>query len=176
MGILIRTASSDDASAACEVLRRSIVECCVEDHHHQNEILSNWLGNKTPQNVAGWFASASNYALVAERDGQLVGVSLMNQAGKVSLCYVVPEALYSGAGKAMLFGLEQQARNWGISVMKLHSTATARDFYARNGYVNAGKEKSCFGLDCDLFWKQLNSDAACTDSKRPRYCACNSGA
>ncbi len=163
----IRTAQAKDAAAACAVLRRSIVECCAGDHQQDQGLLDAWLGNKTPANVASWFATPSNYCLVAESEGEVVGVALLTQAGKLSLCYVLPEMLHKGIGKALLLGVEAQARDWGISMLKLHSTGTAREFYARNGYVHAGKEKSCYGLECDFFWKKLNGEAK-------RYCTCSS--
>jgi len=173
MGIEIRIATLDDAGDACRVLRRSITECCGADHHGQPEVLANWLGNKTPDNVASWIASPSNYTLVAVRDGALVGIALLTQAGKVSLCYVLPEALHVGIGKALLQGVEAQARSWGISVLRLHSTAAGRDFYARNGYVLAGKEKSCYGVECDFFWKKLNVAANDAASPSKRFCNCS---
>jgi GNAT superfamily N-acetyltransferase len=175
MGLLIRTATVEDASAACAVLRRSIVECCAGDHRHDPAVLDAWLGNKTPATVAGWIATPSNHALVAERDGVMVGVALINQAGKISLCYVVREALRTGTGKALLCGLEAQARAWGVGVVKLNSTATASGFYAHHGYVHGGKDTSCFGLECDFYWKQLNAESAC-DGARKRFCPCTGSA
>lgn len=172
MGIEIRTAGPEDAGLACGVLRRSITECCVQDHGAQPAILQSWLGNKTPDNVASWIASPSNHTLVALKDGELVGIALLTQAGKVSLCHLVPEALHLGIGKAMLQAIEQQARVWGISVLRLHSTATARDFYARNGYILAGKEKSCYGVECDFFWKKLNAEPGENVSAR-KFCNCS---
>lgn len=172
MGIEIRTAGPGDASDACTVLRRSITECCVQDHGSQDSVLQSWLGNKTPDNVASWIASPSNYTVVALQDGKLVGVSLLTQAGKLSLCYVLPEALHQGIGKAMLASVEQQARIWGISVLRLHSTSTAREFYARNGYILAGKEKSCYGVECDFFWKKLNA-APGEDVSTRKFCNCS---
>lgn len=172
MGIEIRSAGLEDAGDACRVLRRSITECCVMDHGGQPAILHSWLGNKTPENVASWIASPSNYTIVALRDGEVVGVSLLTQAGKLSLCYVVPEALHTGVGKAMLQAVEQQARTWGVSVLRLHGTATARDFYARNGYILAGKEKSCYGVECDFFWKKLNPEPG-EDVTARKFCNCS---
>ena len=172
MGIEIRIAVPEDAAAACAVLRRSITECCVQDHGDKPEVLQAWLGNKTPDNVAGWFTTPSNFALVAERDGVIVGVSLLTQAGKLSLCYLLPEALHQGMGKAMLHAVEARARAWEISILKLHSTASARDFYARNGYIQAGKEKSCYGVECDFFWKQLNVAQTPDAAPRKRFCNC----
>ena len=173
MGIEIRLAGPDDAADACAVLRRSITECCGADHGGRSDVLQGWLGNKTPDNVASWIASPSNCTLVALRDGELVGVALLTQAGKLSLCYVLPEAQHVGIGKAMLLRAEAQAREWGVSVLRLHGTASGRDFFARNGYVLAGKERSCYGVECDFFWKKLNApaDVAATPSKR--FCNCS---
>lgn len=169
MGIDIRIAAPEDAPAACAVLRRSIEECCALDHQNKRHILDAWLGNKTAQNVALWFSSPSNYALVAHSDGELVGVALLTQAGKLSLCYVLPEVLHRGVGKALLADIEAQARRWDISVLRLNSTASARQFYERNGYINAGKEQSCFGVECDFFWKQLDGRSAASGT---RFCSC----
>lgn len=171
MDFQIRLATVEDAAAACAVLRRSITECCVLDHQQDPDILAAWLGNKTPETVAAWFASPSNYSLVAVRDGQVVGVALLIQAGKLSLCYVLPECLHGGVGKALLLAVEEQARVWGIGTLRLHSTATARAFFARNGYIHSGQERSCYGVECDFFWKQL--DAPCpADGARKRFCNC----
>lgn len=171
--IKIRNARADDAAAVCNVLRRSIAECCAADHRSQAEILDNWLGNKTPDMIASWIALPSNHTVVAECDGAIAGVALLTQAGKLSLCYVLPEQLHQGIGKAMLTAVEAQARNWGISVLRLHSTATARDFFARSGYVSAGKEKSCYGVECDFFWKKLDADPQEDCGARKRFCSCN---
>jgi N-acetylglutamate synthase-like GNAT family acetyltransferase len=173
MGIHIRTATPEDASAACGVLRRSILECCVQDHQNKSEILETWLGNKTPQNVANWVSSPTNYTLVAERDGELVGVALLTQAGKLSLCYVLPEAQHSGVGTALLQGAEAKAREWGIGTLTLKSTIGAREFYARHGYSNAGKDRTCYGLDCELFWKKLNAGPEASGTPAKRFCNCN---
>ena len=169
----IRQAQPDDAADACNVLRRSITQCCTQDHHDDPGVLQAWLGNKTPDNVASWIASPSNCMLVALRDGALVGVSLLTQAGKLSLCYLAPEALHGGLGKAMLDALEAQARQWDIKVVCLHSTATARDFFARNGYVLAGKEKSCYGVECDFFWKKLGAPTTDATTQSARFCNCS---
>ncbi|WP_229459121.1 GNAT family N-acetyltransferase [Massilia cavernae] len=174
MGIEIRPAVPADAVAVCTVLRRSITESCVEDHQNCPERLASWLGNKTPQTVAAWFTTPSNFTIVAVREGQVVGVALLTQAGKLSLCYVLPEAMRTGVGKALLDAVETQARAWDIGKLQLKSTITARDFYARNGYTFAGKEKACYGLECDFFWKDLSQAGAdAGGGSRKRFCNCS---
>lgn len=173
MGIEIRQAVPNDAPAACALLRRSIEDGCVADHDRRPEILQAWLGNKTPQNVLGWFTSSSNYAVVAERrvDGgaELVGLALLNQAGKLALCYVLPELLRSGVGSALLAAVETRAREWSIGKLHMHCPGSASAFFERQGYVNAGKDKACFGLECDFLWKQMD---ACAVPGNKRFCKC----
>ncbi|MFC0250518.1 GNAT family N-acetyltransferase [Massilia consociata] len=171
----IRKAAPGDASAACALLRRSIEIGCKADHDGKPAVLEAWLGNKTSANVATWFSSPSNFAVVAESDGMLVGLCLLTQAGKVALCYVSPDLLRTGIGRALLAAAEEQARAWDIRKVHLHSPASASAFFERQGYVNAGKDKSCFGMECDLLWKGL--DAACETgpgaAARKRFCNCN---
>lgn len=169
----IRKAVPGDAPAACALLRRSIEVGCKADHQDRPAVLEAWLGNKTAANVATWFSIPSNHALVAAREGELLGLCLLTQAGKLALCYVSPEALRSGVGRALIGAAEEQARAWNIKKLHLHSPGSASAFFERQGYVNAGKDKSCWGLECDLLWKQL--DAACETSAaaRKRFCNCS---
>jgi GNAT superfamily N-acetyltransferase len=173
MVIDIRKAIPDDAPAACSLLRRSIEHGCEADHGRRPEILDSWLGNKTPANVAAWFVSSSNHALIAERNGEIAGLALLTQAGKIALCYVLPGALRAGVGRALLAALEVQARAWNIRKLSLHSPAGASAFFERHGYANAGKDMACFGLECDLLWKQLDAAPEAADaSARKRFCNC----
>jgi GNAT superfamily N-acetyltransferase len=171
----IRKALAGDAAAACALLRRSIEIGCRADHQDRPAVLEAWLGNKTAANVGAWFAIPANYVLVAESDGALLGLCLLTQAGKVALCYVAPDVLRRGIGSALLCAAEEQARAWNIAKLSLHSPASARPFFESRGYVNAGKDNSCYGLECDLLWKRL--DTACEAepgaAARQRFCNCS---
>jgi predicted N-acetyltransferase YhbS len=173
MSFDIRPAAPPDAAAVCHVLRRSITECCVQDHQNDPDILAAWLGNKHPAMVASWFESPTNYSLVAVLGGEVVGVSLLTGAGKLALCYLLPEAQRQGAGSALLRRMEQQAVALGMKTLYLHSTATAESFFAAHGYRRDGNVRSPYGVDTILFWKPL-AEGAEPDSKRKRFCNCNS--
>ena len=136
--IVVRQARETDAPAACDVLRRSIRELCVADHENDEEILSAWLGNKTPENVRTWIASSANFSVVAVRGDQVCGFGLLRDDGEIVLCYVLPEAQFTGSGRLMLRTLEARAASWGLSRVVLTSTRTAKSFYERNGYHQAG--------------------------------------
>ncbi|HYM34636.1 MAG TPA: hypothetical protein VET48_04520, partial [Steroidobacteraceae bacterium] len=92
MNLHIRQATVADAAAACGVLRRSIAECCVQDHRNQPHLIETWLRNKTSDNVRTWL-QGDNYAVVAEFGGSVVGFALLSASGELALCYLVPEAL-----------------------------------------------------------------------------------
>ena len=139
MSIVLRKALPDDAAAACEVLRRSIRELCARDHKNDDHAIARWLENKTPENVRKWLTSTLAYGVVAEREGKVCGFGIVVRNGTVTLCYVVPEVQYLGVGKKVLAELEAQATRWGLDVLVLESTSSAKPFYERNGYVDAGE-------------------------------------
>jgi N-acetylglutamate synthase-like GNAT family acetyltransferase len=170
MGIDIRQATPSDAQEACALLRRSIEEGCVADHGQRAEILQPWLSNKTPQTVGAWFSSPSNYAVVAVSGQTLAGLALLTQAGKLALCYVMPGQWRQGIGSAMIQAVEARARCWDIAKLHMHSPASSSVFFERLGYINAGKDKACFGLECDFLWKKLD---AVEPPASKRYCTCS---
>ena len=146
MTITVRPASEADASATCEVVRRSIRELCSADHDNDEQILAAWLKNKTAENVGAWVRYESNFSVVAVEGTEIRGFALLHRQGEIQFCYVVPEIIGSGGGRLMLRALEQQAVRWGLSNLFLTSTLTARQFYEHHGYVWSGESVSIFGL------------------------------
>lgn len=146
MLIEIRTATASDATAICEVVRRSISECCVADHKNDPVALSAWLENKTPENASAWVQSANAIAVVAAHSNCLVGLAL-SIGDELSLCYVVPEVLHQGVGKALLRAVEAHTLSQGIRSLRLQSTRTAQGFYARNGFVVSGPPQVWVGME-----------------------------
>lgn len=154
----LRVAKEADAAAACEVLRRSIIECCAADHANDRVRLESWLSNKTPENVREWIAARGSHAIVAESGGAIVGVAMMRQTGEVMLCYLVPEARFTGVGKALLAELESKGRQLGLAALTLNSTKTARAFYKRNGFQSSGAPDSWHGIESYPMVKTLSSE------------------
>jgi N-acetylglutamate synthase-like GNAT family acetyltransferase len=152
----IRLALDKDAPAVCEVLRRSIVECCLKDHKNNQAILDAWLANKTPENVQSWISSADSHFLIAEKHHQIVGAASLSKTGVVLLCYLSPDARFLGVGKALLLALEDHARRCELKEMTLSSTETGYQFYLRNGFKDVGKELSSFGTPCIKMSKALS--------------------
>lgn len=145
-GVRIRSAVLGDAPAVCAVVRRSITECCIEDHHNDPELLGAWLGNKTVAAAEAWIQSSQTRCLVAEQDGVgLVGFAML-RGDQLLLCYLLPEVRLQGVGRALLQALEADAVSRGVSVLRLDSTRAAETFYRRNGFKAVGPRPSSRGL------------------------------
>ncbi|WP_426114476.1 GNAT family N-acetyltransferase [Massilia sp. PWRC2] len=194
IGLTTRAAVAADADAVCTVLRLAILETCVDDHRHEPAILDAWLGNKHPAQVAAWMAVPANYMVVAEMaladqphvaggdigSVGIVGVALINQAGKLALCHVLPQAQRHGVGTALLRAAEAKAREWGVGTVRIDGTRNSQQFYARFGYNDAGRDKTSYGLECNLLWKELNASPGTSPGTSPghnsgskRFCSCN---
>lgn len=154
--MLIRAARTEDAAAACQVLRRSITELCHADHGGDFAILEKWLANKTPEAVASWIADPGNHVFVAVVADIIVGVSMINSRGQILLNYVSPDARFRGVSKALLGRLEATARMLGSAECSLTSTATAHRFYLEAGYLD--QERSTSGLGVGTMVKRLAPD------------------
>jgi GNAT superfamily N-acetyltransferase len=160
MTLILRDALAADAEAACNVLRRSIAELCVADHHHGPAILQAWLANKTTEIVASWIAKPDNSMLVAVEDGAIVAVGSITDAGEIQLNYVSPDDRFRGVSRALLKALEKRAIERGNLRCHLISTETARRFYLSAGYVEDGPPQGKFGTASSYpMSKQLRTDA-----------------
>ena len=117
---------------------RSIKEICAPYYENDEEILAQWLENKTPANVRRWIESDRSYCVVAVNGkGLVVGFASIS-GSEIMLNYVLPEALHRGIGKRMLQALEAQAIVSGVERIGVVSTIPAKAFYERNGYVSNG--------------------------------------
>jgi GNAT superfamily N-acetyltransferase len=141
----IRAAKPEDASAACEVMRRSIAELCVADHRNDETILKRWLGNKTPETFESWIEQPDHSLFVAVEDDNILAVGAVTNAGEITLNYVSPDARFRGVSQALLGALEARAVERGNRRCSLTSTETALRFYRSNGYVEDGPPAGKFG-------------------------------
>jgi GNAT superfamily N-acetyltransferase len=152
----VRLAEPRDAQGAIVALRRSIVELCRPDHHDDPRTLAEWLGNKTSENFLSWLDSAHHYCIIAEDESVVCGVGLIKDDGDIQLCYVLPGMQHRGIGAGIVRELETRARSWGLKTVSLNSTATARSFYERIGYVPAREAECRFGgMRCYPYVKTL---------------------
>jgi len=156
--IAVRCAEQRDADAVTDLVRRSIIDLCVADHHNDHETLTAWLANKTPQNFLKWFSNPDNFFIVAESNVSLLGVGTLQRRGEILLFYVAPGAQRQGIGAKIHAALEEKAAQWGLASLHLDSTAVASRFYEALGYRPTGPSVSRFGvLRCFPYAKQLQT-------------------
>ena len=144
MAVEVRKAVEADAAAACELVRRSITQLCVEDHHNDRLTLEGWLCNKTPENMAYWITNPGTHVLIAERDGEMAGVGAVTDYGDILLAYVEPRFRFKGVTHALLKAMEDQCRGGIVERMSLTTTETARPFFLGRGYVLEEEEGDAF--------------------------------
>jgi GNAT superfamily N-acetyltransferase len=142
--MIIRDAVLEDASAACQTMRRSIAELCAADHHNDPAILQRWLSNKTPEIFKTWI-KPDNSLLVAVENNGILAVGCVTHTGKITSNYVSPDARFRGVSSALLTALEHRARERGNEKCELESTETARRFYLARGYSENGPASAKFG-------------------------------
>ena len=160
MTCTIRPGVLSDAAAACEVVRRSIVELCFSDHHGDSDRVAAWLANKTPPNFERWIASEQHIAIVADMDGVLVGFGLLNRVGTIELLYVSPDARSCGVSKGLLAALEEEAKVAGVRELTLESSLSALLFYSRRGYTRTASP--CKGVGVTTCYPMSKPIAAVT--------------
>lgn len=154
--IVVRHAEPEDAKAAIQVVRYSIEELCIVDHHNDADTLAHWLANKTPEHFRNWIANSDNFCVVAEEAGSVRGVGLLHRSGEIRLFYLDPGVQRRGIGRAIHSALEKQARVWKLPKLHLDSTVNARPFYEAIGYKSAGAAKHRFdALQCYPYEKVL---------------------
>ena len=150
---------------AISVVRASILELCALDHNGDGPTLARWLGNKTIETFAVWLRDPNNYVVVGVLEGDVKGVGLIEKSGDLRLCYVHPDHQRRGLGRAIVDELEKQATRWGLCEIRLTSSANAKTFYERHGYVSAGQPIHEFGVLWDYpYRKQLTE----TNERWPR--------
>lgn len=151
----LRKAKADDAERICEVLVRSIKALCVRDHSGDPVTIEHWLSNKTLDNVLSWIGDANQRVIVAEDEGEIVGIGAAEARGEITLNYVSPEARFHGVSKAVLTQLESYLRELGNERCTLSSTRTAHRFYLAAGYSDAGPPRKWGRLSAQPMEKQL---------------------
>lgn len=80
----------------------------------------------------------SHHVLARADDGQVIGTARLTPGQRIGRMAVLAAARGHGVGQALLEALVAEARQRGWGEVSLHAQLTARDFYARNGFLPEG--------------------------------------
>ena len=128
-----------DARAFLKVHRRAVRELAANDY--PPGVIDAWAPSPITAEHAEFVRLNADreYRLVAEADGEIVGIgSMVARSRELRACYVAPPASRQGVGSAILRELERAARDQGLSTLEADSSLTARQFYRANGYEECG--------------------------------------
>jgi len=123
------------------VLIASITQLCAADHRDNPAAIAAWTANKSAEGVGQMLDDPALTMLVAERDNAVVAVGAVS-GDAVMLNYVDPAHRGTGVSRALLAAMEAALRVRGVTRATLKSTATARDFYRSQGWVE-GEPAAC---------------------------------
>lgn len=135
MTIVILPAKAKHAPQMLELRRASITELCFADHGDEIETLNEWRDNKTLDNMLALIDDVETDTIVAELDGQMAGLGLVNQQGRVLWNYVDPKFRFKGISKALMAAMENYIRACGFEQATLESSKTAFEFYKSCGWT-----------------------------------------
>ena len=145
----IRQAGHDDREAIWRIHTAAVRVLCAG--WYSGEQIGVWTERLAP---ASYHQALERCEIVvAERDGELVGFGQIDlMRAEIEAVYVVPAAVRSGVGSALLTHLEAVARDHGLQRLALCASLNAETFYARRGYRARGRENrpltTAMAVDC----------------------------
>ncbi|EFF83972.1 acetyltransferase, GNAT family [Acinetobacter haemolyticus ATCC 19194] len=129
---MIEIAQQQDSKEILNVIKQSI-ESCSLDHDNNQNVIDEWLSNKTEENIINWINNS--YSYMYKKDNKIVGFILMSKGGVILLNYVLPDYQGDGIGSAMVDFIISLSSSYQIDKIKLESTLTARKFYESKEFV-----------------------------------------
>ena len=130
MPLHIRPATPADASAISAVIIQSLQQTNAADY--SAALIARVEQSFTPERIVALLEQRQ--VLVALLDQQLVGTASL-QGNVVRSVFVTPVLQGIGVGRALMFAIEDLARQAGQTLLRVPSSITAEAFYARLGYA-----------------------------------------
>jgi GNAT superfamily N-acetyltransferase len=125
----------DEARVFLEIQRASVRGLAVNDY--PASVVEEWAPLPVTDAAVAIFRvnQDDEVRLVAELDGELVGIGALVLAGsELRACYVVPAAARRGVGSTLVAEIERIALHHGLINLELLSSLTAEPFYRALGY------------------------------------------
>jgi GNAT superfamily N-acetyltransferase len=127
--VSLRRATAADADAVADVYLASFHATYAFQLAHTDDQVRDWLGG-----VVGRGGSAGrDETWVAEEDGRVVGLMVLDEAG-IDQLYIEPALLGRGIG-SRLVAIAKLERPTGLALYTFQVNERARQFYERHGFV-----------------------------------------
>jgi putative acetyltransferase len=121
-----------DAPLLAEILRASIEDLTADDYSEAQQ--QAWMSVADDEDA---FAArlADRLTLIATLEGSPVGFVALDGPEHLDMLYVHPAVAGQGAGTMLCDAVEKIAAGRGTPRLIVEASDTARDFFARRGYV-----------------------------------------
>jgi GNAT superfamily N-acetyltransferase len=129
--VMIRQAVRDDLASIARIHSGAVR--AIGSAEYTAEQLDAWA---LPREPASYEQSMRDKEFLVAVDGEaIIGFGVLNRnSSEIQAVYVDPEATGRGVGRALLHGLEDRARAFGLRALCLHASLNAVRFYRRAGY------------------------------------------
>jgi putative acetyltransferase len=136
MSVSVRLIGPDDARRFLEIHRESVRGLAAKDY--PSAVIDAWAPLPVSDDAIARLLSNRDQEIrwIAEVDGEPVGIgALVLSEAELRACYVVPRAVRSGVGTAIVAEIERTAREHGLTFLRVTSSLTAEPFYSALGYI-----------------------------------------
>jgi len=140
--VFIREANSDGISEILKIHRRCVRE--VNSQFYKKDVIQEWLGQITPQNIKEQFQNSQWYVIGIEKE--IIGFCQFSiEEGSLFQINISPEWQNKGYGKLLYDFIEKQFIKNGKNKISLNATLNAENFYQKLGFNQQAEIK--FKLD-----------------------------
>ena len=101
------------------MLLATITELCRAELNNGQHELADWIEKKSN---AAWVSREGARTFIAESEGEILGVGMVDLRGGILLCYVRPDARFFGISKVILKSLDEFARSKHVQKCSLEIT------------------------------------------------------
>lgn len=136
---MIRPAEPSDYAEMDAVFRASAKALCAG--FYASETIEGWAGEPWPERFQ-LSSESGDDIYVHEQDSRIICFGAINvEKQLLESLFVHPAVAGTGVGQKMLDFLVSKAREGGVKTLHLVSSLNAANFYARNGFVETGREQ-----------------------------------
>jgi putative acetyltransferase len=121
-----------DAPVAAEIFRASIAELTDDDYDPAQQ--DAWA-SEADDEAAFAKRLAERLTLIGTLEGSPVGFVALEGTSHIDMLYVHPAAAGQGVGAMLADAVEKLAGARGATALTVDASDTARDFFARRGFV-----------------------------------------
>ena len=135
--IVLREYHSEDCSEIMQLFYDTIHSVNAADYNENQ--LDAWAPKKI--DIAYWDSRfLQDHAVIAEKDGIIVGIGTLKSAGYFDLLYVHKDYQRIGIATLIADEIERYFRGNGITTVTTDASITARPFFTNRGYVVLKKQ------------------------------------